>query len=66
MRLLQRSGDGEFSLIEDFDDEDELPPYAMLSHTWGADGDKVTFEGLAGWTAEMMFGLSSCSVLATT
>jgi hypothetical protein len=65
MRLLQRSGDGEFSLTEYFGDRDELPPYAILSHTWGADGDEVTFEGLAGWTAEMTFGLSSCSVLAT-
>jgi hypothetical protein len=52
MRLLQRSGDDEFSLTEGFGDEDELPPYAILSHTWGADGDEVTFEDLAAGTAK--------------
>jgi hypothetical protein len=52
MRLLQRSGDDEFSLTEDFGDEDELPSYAILSHTWGADGDEVTFEDVSGCTGK--------------
>jgi hypothetical protein len=52
MRLLQRSGDDEFSLTEDFGDEDEIPSYAILSHTWGADGDEVTFENLADGTGK--------------
>jgi hypothetical protein len=52
MRLLQCSGDDEFSLTENFGHEDEVPSYAILSHTWGADGDEVTFEDLAGGTAK--------------
>jgi hypothetical protein len=41
MRLLQYSGSGELS-IHSFDDG-EIPPYAILSHTWGPDRDEVTF-----------------------
>jgi hypothetical protein len=41
MRLLQYSGSGELS-IHSFDDGD-VPPYAILSHTWGPDRDEVTF-----------------------
>jgi hypothetical protein len=52
MRLLQCSGDGEFSLTDDYSDEDDIPSYAILSHTWGADGDEVTFEDLADGTGK--------------
>jgi hypothetical protein len=44
MRLLQYSESGELS-IHSFDDGD-VPRYAILSHTWGADGDEVTFADL--------------------
>ncbi|KAF1968780.1 WD40 repeat-like protein [Bimuria novae-zelandiae CBS 107.79] len=44
MRLLRRSNTGEFSLTQ-FRDE-TIPPYAILSHTWGADTEEVTFEDL--------------------
>ena len=44
MRLLQCSERGELS-THSFDDGD-IPPYAILSHTWGADGDEVTFADL--------------------
>ena len=44
MRLLQYSRSGEIS-IHSFDD-DATPSYAILSHTWGADGDEVTFADL--------------------
>jgi hypothetical protein len=44
MRLLQCSESDELS-IDSFDDGD-IPPYAILSHTWGADGDEVTFADL--------------------
>jgi hypothetical protein len=44
MRLLQYSESDELS-IHSFDDGD-IPPYAILSHTWGADGDEVTFADL--------------------
>ncbi|EUC27301.1 hypothetical protein COCCADRAFT_41933 [Bipolaris zeicola 26-R-13] len=44
MRLLRYSERGELS-IHSFDDGD-IPPYAILSHTWGADDDEVTFADL--------------------
>jgi hypothetical protein len=43
MRLLECDKDGEF-IITSFDNE--LPPYAILSHTWGADKEEVTFADL--------------------
>ncbi|KAI9147007.1 Vegetative incompatibility protein [Paramyrothecium foliicola] len=46
MRLLQRTDNGEISLSDKFEDGDEIPPYAVLSHTWGADTDEVTFDDL--------------------
>src|SRR2546421_9318217 len=44
MRLLEYSESGELN-IHSFDDN-AIPPYAILSHTWGADGDEVTFTDL--------------------
>jgi hypothetical protein len=44
MRLLEYTNDGEFSLTQFFDD---IPPYAILSHTWGP--EEVTF-------GDMMYG----------
>ncbi|KAG9186310.1 hypothetical protein G6011_02866 [Alternaria panax] len=45
MRLLQRlSGSNDFTLVERFGKD--IPPYAILSHTWGPDADEVTFSGL--------------------
>ncbi|KAF1938782.1 HET-domain-containing protein [Clathrospora elynae] len=44
MRLLEYDKDGEV-IITSFDDS-ELPPYAILSHRWGEDGEEVTFEDL--------------------
>ena len=46
MRLLLRSDTGEFSLTRDLVGNDIIPPYAILSHTWGADDEEVTFEDL--------------------
>jgi hypothetical protein len=47
MRLLKRlfaNDDNGFSLVEHFGDN--IPSYAILSHTWGDDGDEVTFKDL--------------------
>lgn len=44
MRLLQYSERGELS-IHSFDDY-AMPPYAILSHTWGPDQSEVTFADL--------------------
>ena len=51
MRLLERNSAGEFILTKDFVD-DEVPPYAILSHTWGADAEEVTFEDLTNGTGQ--------------
>jgi len=44
MRLLQLKANGAFSLTDDI--IGNVPPYAILSHTWGADTDEVTFKDL--------------------
>jgi hypothetical protein len=44
MRLLEGNNDGGFSLTKDF--LDNIPCYAILSHTWGADTEEVTFRDL--------------------
>jgi hypothetical protein len=41
MRLLKSKEDGELTIVS-FDDN-EIPPYAILSHTWGAETEEVTF-----------------------
>ena len=48
MRLLWHSSSGGFNLIH-FPDE-AIPPYAILSHTWGADTEEVTFDDLTNGT----------------
>jgi hypothetical protein len=48
MRLLERNSTHEFTLTRDFVGDDKIPPYTILSHTWGADTDEVTFEDLTG------------------
>jgi hypothetical protein len=41
MRLLEDRGHGNLSLVEYYDN---IPRYAILSHTWGSDGEEVTFK----------------------
>jgi hypothetical protein len=43
MYLLRCESDGEFSLTEYYG---QLPPYAILSHTWGSDDEEVTFKDI--------------------
>ena len=40
MRLLEVDSSGELSLTKNL--IEDIPPYAILSHTWGADEDEVT------------------------
>src|ERR1700743_3502661 len=49
MRLLKREPDG-FSLVAFFGTDP--PPYAILSHTWGANEDEVTFKDFSEGTKE--------------
>jgi hypothetical protein len=44
MRLLQLDDYPNLSLAEFA--EDKVPHYAILSHTWGRDGDKVTYKDI--------------------
>ena len=44
MRLLSSTSDGTLSLTEFFGDK--IPKYAILSHTWGADSEEVTFKDI--------------------
>ncbi|KAH6724958.1 hypothetical protein BKA61DRAFT_537037 [Leptodontidium sp. MPI-SDFR-AT-0119] len=53
MRLLHCTRDSGFRLTPDMDeDEIAVHPYAILSHTWGAEGEEVTFEDLASGAGE--------------
>ena len=49
MRLLKRLPGGDYKLIP-FND-DELPPYAILSHTW-TEGQEVTYHELVAGTGK--------------
>ena len=51
MRLLQRSDTVEFNFTKDFVDDNTIPPYAILSHTWEED-QEVTFQNLMGGTGQ--------------
>ncbi|CAN9385099.1 unnamed protein product [Alternaria alternata] len=48
MRLLQRQGNDSFRLVYRVDEH--IPPYAILSHTWGSEEDEVTFQDLLNGT----------------
>jgi hypothetical protein len=50
MRLLKCKSDDSFSLL-DFTSR-EIPGYAILSHTWGADKEEITFQDLEDVTDE--------------
>ncbi|EKG18464.1 Heterokaryon incompatibility [Macrophomina phaseolina MS6] len=54
MRLLRLEDDSGFSLVE-FSGRD-FPQYAILSHTWGADHEEVTFRDLTEGTGKSKAG----------
>jgi hypothetical protein len=54
MRLLQLQSNGDYSLTQDF--TDDLPPYAILSHTWGIHSEEVTFHDLVHGTGKSKAG----------
>ncbi|KAF2255007.1 HET-domain-containing protein [Trematosphaeria pertusa] len=53
MRLLRFEDGGGLSLVEFIAN---IPPYAILSHTWGADGEEVTFKDLMDGTGKSKAG----------
>ncbi|KAF2802651.1 HET-domain-containing protein [Mytilinidion resinicola] len=54
MRLLQLNDAGEFSLVEYVGKS--IPPYAILSHRWGADDEEVTFKDIVKGTGKSKAG----------
>jgi Heterokaryon incompatibility protein (HET) len=56
MRLLKCAKAGDFYLTKDFVGNDIVPPYAVLSHTWGEDEDEVTFNDLQTRTGRSKAG----------
>lgn len=46
MYLLRLGTRGELSLSKH--EYDNVPPYAILSHTWGAEDDELTFDDIKG------------------
>jgi Heterokaryon incompatibility protein (HET) len=52
MRLLEACTTSGFSLTKDLVDDDIPRQYAILSHTWGKDGDEVTFDDLRKGTGK--------------
>jgi hypothetical protein len=49
MRLLERNNAGEINLTK-YIFGDNIPWYAILSHTWGADTEEVSFKDLIDGT----------------
>jgi hypothetical protein len=43
MRLLRARDDGSFSLVEEYNN---IPQYAILSHTWGPDDEEVVLNDI--------------------
>jgi hypothetical protein len=54
MHLLEWKSDVDFSLTKDL--IGNIPPYAILSHTWGDDGTEVTFKDLVDGTGKNKAG----------
>ncbi|ERF69453.1 hypothetical protein EPUS_07857 [Endocarpon pusillum Z07020] len=54
MRLIKDEGHRNLSLVEQYDEN--IPHYAILSHTWGADGEEVTFKDLMKGTGKNKAG----------
>ena len=55
MRLLQCNSAGQLSLTKDLIGDD-IPKYAILSHTWGADTEEVAFRDLMDGTGKSKAG----------
>lgn len=50
MRLLERDDSGQISLTKDL--VNNIPAYAILSHTWGDDDEEVNFNEMMDGSVE--------------
>jgi hypothetical protein len=67
MRLLELKSNGHVSLTKDL--INNIPPYAILSHTWGNDIDEVTFKDLTEGSPKAKTGYNKilfCAARART
>jgi hypothetical protein len=55
MRLLELNSAGQLSLTKDLI-SDDIPKYAILSHTWGVDTEEVTFKDMIDGTSKNKSG----------
>jgi hypothetical protein len=55
MRLLLRGDNGKYTLTADLVGN-QIPPYAILSHTWGSDNEEITFEDITNGMGEEKLG----------
>lgn len=58
MRLLERINADKYILTRDFIGGDQVPRYAILSHTWGAVSDEVTFKDLVYGSSKSKAGFA--------
>jgi len=56
MRLLEIKGVEEISMTEFFDPD--IPPYAILSHTWGPSSEEVSFRDIVDHTGKNKAGFA--------
>lgn len=62
MRLLSFDDHGEARLMEF---SDIIPPYAILSHTWGNDGEEFTYRDVMEGTGKDKFGYQKIKLCGT-
>ncbi|KAI9732938.1 MAG: hypothetical protein M1818_007371 [Claussenomyces sp. TS43310] len=60
MPFLERINGGELSLTNDFIDDD-IPEYAIFSHTWGADTEEIAFQDMKDGTCKDKSGYEKIS-----
>ncbi|KAK4551923.1 hypothetical protein LTR86_010824 [Recurvomyces mirabilis] len=63
MRLLKNLMGQSLEFTKDLD-EDDMPPYAILSHTWGADEEEVTYADIMDGTGKHKNGYNKLAFCA--
>jgi hypothetical protein len=63
MRLVELKSNGNICLTKDL--INNIPPYAILSHTWGSDDDEVSFRDLTEGSEKTKRGIDKIQFCAT-
>lgn len=56
MRLLEIGDNGRLTFTENLNNDDQIPRYAILSHTWGEPTDEVTYQEILDGRATAKVG----------